>query len=71
MSNPLYESIKKQTTPEPQQDFFTRFNQFAKTVTGNPKQQIEQLLNSGKISQSQYNAAVQKANMIARMFGGK
>ena len=71
MSNPLYESMKGSTTPQPQRDFFTSLNQFANTIKGNPKQQVEQLLNSGRVSQSQYNAAIQKANMIIKMFGGK
>lgn len=52
-------------------NFMKQFNEFKKTVNGNPQEQIQQLLNSGKISQSQYNAAVQKANMIKNMFGIK
>jgi hypothetical protein len=48
-----------------------QFNEFKKTINGNPQEQIQQLLNSGKISQSQYNAAVQKANMLKNMFGIK
>lgn len=52
-------------------NFMKQFNEFKKTINGNPQEQIQQLLNSGKISQSQYNAAVQKANMIKNMFGIK
>lgn len=36
---------------------------------GDPNQQIQQMLNSGKVSQEQYNTAVQQAKEIARMLG--
>lgn len=45
------------------------FEQFKKTFTGNPQEQIQQLLNSGKITQQQYNEAVQKANMLKSIIG--
>lgn len=53
----------------PFQDFIKQFEQFKKTISGNPKEQVQQLLNSGKITQQQYNAAVQQANMIKSLFG--
>jgi hypothetical protein len=46
-----------------------QFEQFKKNFTGNPQEKIQQMLNSGQITQQQYNAAVQKANMIKSMFG--
>ena len=46
-----------------------RFQQFQKSFTGNPVQQIQQMMNSGKISQPMYNQAVQMANQFSRMFG--
>lgn len=46
-----------------------RFQQFQRTFQGDPKQQVQQLLNSGKISQTQYNQAVQQAQQLARMLG--
>ena len=65
---PLYNMMNQNN---PYNNFMKQFNEFKKTVNGNPQDQIQQLLNSGKISQSQYNAAVQKANMIKNMFGIK
>lgn len=47
-----------------------QFMQFKKNFKGNPQQQIQQMLNSGKISQAQYNAAVQKAQMLQKMLSG-
>ncbi len=48
-----------------------RFQQFRQNFKGDPQQQVQQLLNSGKVSQQQYNQAVQIAQQFQRMFGGK
>ena len=53
------------------QNMMQRFQQFQQTFKGNPNQQIQQLLNSGKVNQSQYNQAVQMAQQFKQMFGGK
>lgn len=53
------------------QNFMTQFNQFRQTFNGNPQQQVQQMLNSGKITQAQYNNAVNMANQFIRMMGGK
>ena len=41
-----------------------QFQQFRQMFKGDPRQQVQQLLNSGKISQSQYNQAVQMAQQL-------
>ena len=46
-----------------------RFQQFQQMFRGDPRQQIQQMLNSGKISQGQYNQAVQMAQQLQRMMG--
>ncbi len=61
--NPLYEQMRN-TQPN---DFMARFQQFKNSFNGNPQQMIQQMLNSGKISQTQLNDAVQKANKIMKM----
>lgn len=66
--NPLFEQMMNNN---PYGNFMKQLNEFSRTITGNPQEQIQQLLNSGKITQAQYNAAVQKANMIKNMFGIK
>lgn len=53
------------------QDFIGKLNQFKQTYTGNPQQQIQQMLNSGKVTQQQYNNAVNTANQIMKMLGGR
>jgi hypothetical protein len=48
-----------------------KFQQFKQTFRGDPQQTVQQMLNSGKITQDQYNKAVQTANQFMRIFGGK
>lgn len=62
--NPLYQQMTGN-----QNNIFQQFQQFKSNFHGDPKQQVQQLLNSGKITQEQYNAAVQKAQMLQKMFG--
>lgn len=50
-------------------NFLQRFNQFRQNFSGNPQQQIQRMLNSGQITQDQYNRAVQQAQNIMRMLG--
>ena len=72
MSNPFYNALGGQTAlPANMQNLIQRFNQFRQTFTGNPKQQIQQMLNSGQITQEQYNHAAQMATQFQRMLGGK
>lgn len=66
MSNPLYNQFGGN-----QNNILQRFNQFRNSFRGDPKEQIQQMLNSGKITQEQYNQAVQKANMLKNMLGIK
>jgi hypothetical protein len=55
----------------PQKNIIQQFNEFRNNFKGDAQQQIQQMLNSGKISQAQYNAAVQKAQMLQRMIYGR
>ena len=48
-------------------DLINRFMQFKQTFTGDPRQQIQQMLNSGQISQTQYNNAVKMAQQLQSM----
>jgi len=44
-----------------------RFLQFKQNFTGDPRAQIQQMLNSGQITQEQYNQAVQIAQQFQQM----
>lgn len=66
MSNPLYQQMNQ---GNPMNNVMQRFQQFRQMFKGDPRQQVQQLLNSGKVSQTQYNNAVQMANQFQRMLG--
>lgn len=63
MSNPLFGMMGQQN------NIMQRFQQFQQMFRGDPRQQIQQMLNSGKVSQVQYNQAVQMAQQLQRMIG--
>ena len=63
MSNPLFNMMQMPN------GILQRFQQFQQMFRGDPRQQIQQMLNSGKVSQSQYNQAVQMAQQLQRMMG--
>jgi len=62
--NPLFQQMQGNS-------LIDRLKQFQQMFKGNPQQQVQQLLNSGRVSQEQYNRAVQMANQLSRMMGGK
>lgn len=64
MSNPLFNSMNNQPN-----GLIQRFQQFQRMFRGDPQEQVKQLLNSGRVSQDQYNKAVQMANQLQRMIG--
>lgn len=43
-----------------------QFQKFQQTFSGNPKQQVMQMLNSGKISKEQFNKASQMADQLMK-----
>ena len=65
MSNPLYQQMNQPG------NIFQRFQQFQQAFKGDPRQQVQQLLNSGKVSQAQYDQAVKMAQQFQKMLNGK
>lgn len=47
--------------------FMEKFNQFRQSFSGDPKQTVQQLLNSGRMTQEQYNRLSQAATQIQKM----
>jgi len=70
MNNPLYKQIQQQNQ-NPMNLFMQRFQQFRQSFSGDPQEQIQKMMNSGKISQQDYNNAYQKAQQMMRMISGK
>ncbi len=66
--NPLFNILGggRSFLPPNLQNILNQYQQFRQTFQGDPRQQIQGLLNSGKISQDQYNNAVQMANELQK-----
>jgi hypothetical protein len=45
-------------------NFINQFNQFRSTFSGNPEAQVKQMLQSGRMSQEQFQQLSQMANQI-------
>lgn len=65
-SNPLFNLLGSGGNPMsmPMADMIQKFNQFKSQFRGDPQQVIQTMLNTGQISQAQYDAAVKQANML-------
>lgn len=58
--NPLYNQM-----PNPQgNNMIQNFMQFRQSFQGDARQTVQNLLNSGRVSQQQYNQAVMKAQHL-------
>ena len=68
--NPLFEQMQNNQGGG-NTGMLQRFQHFRQNFKGDPQQQVQQLLNSGRVSQQQYNQAVQMAQQFQRMFGGR
>jgi len=69
MSNPLFGMMNQ--APMTMNPLMQKLQQFSQMFRGDPRQQVEQMLRSGKVSQAQYNQAVQMAQQFQRMMGGR
>ena len=56
MSNPLFEALGGGVNQQFQQ-LVQRFQQFKSTFQGDPQQEVQKMLQSGKITQQQLNQA--------------
>lgn len=62
--NPLYNMMNPMGNMS---GLLQQFTQFRQSFRGDAKQQVQQMLNSGRITQEQYNRAVQLAQQIQGM----
>lgn len=61
MSNPLFEIMGGRT---PFDGMMKQFENFKAQFSGDPKQQVQNLLNSGQMTQSQFNQLSQMATQF-------
>lgn len=64
--NPIFQQMNPQNGTN---NIIQRFQQFRNNFKGDPREQVQQLLNSGKVSQQQYDQAVRMANQLKQMMG--
>ena len=71
MSNPLFQMFGGMPMGGngPMQ-MMQQFMQFKQNFKGDPKAEVQKMLQSGRISQSQLNQAQQMAQQFQRMLGG-
>ena len=69
MSNALYNQFGRQNNPIEQ--LAQQAREFQKQFNGNPRQEVERLLQTGQMSQSQFNQYSQIAQQVAQFMGRK
>lgn len=67
MSNSLYNAIGRQNNPLEQ--LAQQARDFRKQFPGNPRQEVERLLQTGAMSQAQFNQYSQIAQQVAQIMG--
>lgn len=67
MPNNLYNAMGRQNNPLEQ--LAQQAREFRKQFNGNPRQQVEQLLASGRMSQAEFNRYSQIAQQVADFMG--
>ena len=63
MANPLFNALGGQQT-NPMAQLVADAKRLQQTMTGNPKQMVEELVKSGRMSQDQFNQYAQIANQL-------
>ena len=61
MANPIYQQLGNKVPTNP---MLQQFLNFKKNFNGDPQQIVQNMLNSGKITQAQVNQCAQKANQL-------
>lgn len=64
--NPLFNLLGGQSQ-NPMMNMISQFMNFKNSFQGDPRQQVQNLLNSGKMSQQQYNQLSQMATQFQKL----
>ena len=67
MPNPIYNSMANQNNPFMQ--IMREAQNLKNTFKGNPREEVQRLLNSGAMSQADFNKYSQIAQQIVQMMG--
>lgn len=64
MSSPIFDAMGRNIPNNNVLNMIQQFNNFKRNFNGDPKMQVQQLLQSGKMSQQQFNQLAQMANQF-------
>ena len=67
MANPLFNMMGKQSNP--MADLIRQARNFKNQFNGNPRQEVERLLQTGRMSQQQFNQFSQIAQQVVQAMG--
>lgn len=67
MANPLFGNFGNQSNPIA--DIIRQAKDFRKQFTGNPRQEVERLLQTGQLSQQDFNRYSQIAQQVIQAMG--
>jgi hypothetical protein len=67
MANSLFTQFGNQPPNNGLMQIMAQAQDLQKTFNGNPREEVERLLNSGQMSQDQFNRFAQMANQIRAM----
>jgi hypothetical protein len=67
MANPLFNMMGNQSNP--MADIIRQAKNFRKQFTGNPRQEVERLLQTGAMSQQDFNRFSQIAQQVVQAMG--
>ena len=67
MANPLFNIMGNQSNP--MADLIRQAKDFRKQFSGNPRDEVQRLLNTGAMSQNQFNQLSQIAQQIIQAMG--
>jgi hypothetical protein len=70
MSNPLYNNFNNNQV-NPFAQLIQDARNFKNTFKGSPKDEVQRLLNSGQMSQQQFNQFSQIAQQVLQVMGGQ
>lgn len=65
MSNPLFEQLNNGQNSN---SMLQQFIQFKQNFNGDPRQTVQNLLNTGQMSQQQFNQLAQQATQMQKIF---
>lgn len=69
MANSLYNSMNGQMANNPFAQIIQEAQKLKNSFNGNPREEVQKLLNSGQMSQQQFNQYSQIAQQVMQMMG--